>query len=275
MAELDGVAVDIAQLEALALVNYGHFTSMLVGRGRVRGLSLHLERLVGDCRRLFDADLDPDRVRYLVRRVVADAVASVVVRVTVFDPDLKLGRLGDDARPRILVTTRPLARGRSKGGKAVSPATPLPPPPGLRLRSVRYRRDLPEVKHVGLFGPLYLRREAQRAGFHDVVFTGADGALSEAATANLGFVRGEQVLWPRAEYLPGVTMRLIDQARSGATTTAVVTLADLPRLDAVFTTNATTGVTPVTAIDDVSWPTDHPVVQTLSDQYWAVPDEPL
>ncbi|ONH33503.1 aminotransferase class IV family protein [Pseudofrankia asymbiotica] len=268
MKELDGRAVGVDQLEALALVNYGHFTSMEVADGRVRGLSLHLERLVRDCRQLFDAELDPDRVRYLARRAVTGAAAPVVVRVTVFDPDLRLARPGADAVPRVLVTTRP-APAPQTGATAVTPT------PGLRLRSACYRRDLPEVKHVGLFGALRLRRAAQRAGFDDAVFTDAAGVLSEAATSNLGFVTGGRVLWPSAECLPGVTMRLVDQALGADATTAAVTLADLPRLDAAFATNAATGVRPVAAIDDVRWPQDHPVVRELARRYEAIPPEPL
>jgi len=263
MAELDGVAVDAAQLQALALVNYGHFTTMVVTAGRVRGLSLHLERLVRDCLAVFDADLEPERVRHLIRRAVVDAARPVVVRVTVFDPDLAVGRPGADAAPRVLVTAR------------ASPAPVAGAPPGLRLHAVRYRRDLPTVKHVGLFGALHQRRAAQRAGFDDAVFADADGVLSEAATANIGFVRAGRVLWSGAECLPGVTMRLLGQARADETATAAVTLPDLPRLDAVFATNAVTGVRRVTAIDDVRWPGDHPVLRDLAERYAAIEPEQL
>jgi branched-subunit amino acid aminotransferase/4-amino-4-deoxychorismate lyase len=63
MAELNGRPVERAQLQALALTNYGHFTTMRVEDGGVRGLSLHLDRLRTDCRALFDAEIDADRVR--------------------------------------------------------------------------------------------------------------------------------------------------------------------------------------------------------------------
>lgn len=69
---------------------------MLVDGGKVRGLSLHLDRLVHDCRRVFDADLDPERIRELARHALGDATGAVVVRVTVFDPDLELGHPGSD-----------------------------------------------------------------------------------------------------------------------------------------------------------------------------------
>ena len=136
---------------------------------RVRGLALHLERLMRDCRQVFDADLDPDRIRHLVRHALADVSASVVVRVTGFDPALELGHPGADAEPQVLVTTRPAAH---------------TPPPALRLQTAVYCRDMPEVKHVGLFGSLHRRRIAQRNGFGERrrCFSNADATVSEAAT---------------------------------------------------------------------------------------------
>lgn len=71
MIELDGRPVTADDLASLALYNYGHFTSMLVSDGRVRGLSFHLRRLVNDCRTLFATDLDRSTVRKLVRRLIS------------------------------------------------------------------------------------------------------------------------------------------------------------------------------------------------------------
>lgn len=260
MVELNGAAADVDQVTALALVNYGHFTSMRADDQWIRGLSLHLERLVRDCHRVFEADLDPDRVRYLIRHALAGSPRSVVVRVTVFDPHLQLGHPGADAEPHLLVTTRPAAPTR---------------PPALRLQSVQYRREMPDVKHVGLFGSLRHRRSAQRNGFDDVLFTDADAVISEAATSNIGFVDGDQIVWPRADRLSGVTMRLINQARDEQVTTAPVTLGRLAHLDAVFATNAAVGVRPVSAVDGIQWPAEHPVLDTLREQYADIPRERL
>jgi branched-subunit amino acid aminotransferase/4-amino-4-deoxychorismate lyase len=242
------------------LLNYGHYTTMRVDDQRVRGLTLHLERLTRDCRRIFDADLDPDRVRYLVRRALVDTAGSVVLRVTVFDPDLELGRPGADAQPQLLVTIRP------------APTAPLP---ALRLQSAPYCRELPEVKHVGLFGALRWRRVAQRNGFDDTLFTGAGAAISEAATSNIGFVDGARIIWPQADCLPGVTMRLINEARQTHASTAPVTLSDLAGVDAVFATNAAVGVRSVSAVDGIQWAHEHPVLDTLRRQYADIPPELL
>jgi branched-subunit amino acid aminotransferase/4-amino-4-deoxychorismate lyase len=260
MAELNGGPADLDQVKALALTNYGHFTSMRVDNQRVRGLSLHLERLRHDCHHVFDADLDADRIRHLIRHTLADVSPPAVVRVTVFDPTLELGHLGTDARPQVLITTRPAAQ------------LPLP---ALSLQSAVYCRDMPDVKHVGLFGSLQRRRIAQRNGFDDVLFIDADATIAEAATSNIGFIDGDRIVWPQADCLPGVTMRLICQAQAEHATTVPITLEQLADVDAVFATNAAVGIRSVSAIDNLHWPTEHPVVSLLRKEYANLPAELL
>ncbi|PXY31700.1 aminotransferase class IV family protein [Prauserella muralis] len=258
--ELNGAPAGTEHLAALALTNYGHFTSMLVEAGRVRGLSLHLRRLAADCRKLFGAGLDSGRVRQYVRRAVEDATEPVVVRVTVYDPCLDLGAIGSDADPHVLVTVRPAPRG-----------TPTP----LRLRAVQYRRDLPEVKHVGLFGALAQRRTARRAGYDDVLFVNPDGTISELSTSNIGFVRGGRVFWPRSDHLPGVTSALLDDALDRPGTTEPLTEADLSSMDAAFATNAVSGVRAIASVGDTTWPAQHQALRRLQERYLGVPAEEL
>lgn len=259
MAELNGAPAERAQLQALALTNYGHFTTMRVENGGVRGLSRHLDRLRADCRALFDAELDADRVRAYARRSVAGA-SPAVVRVTVFDPELQLGNPGADARPNVLVTTRA--------------ATSAAPPP-LQLGSARYGREMPEIKHVGLFGALKHRRTAQRAGYDDALFTDAGGRISEVATSNIGFVDGAHVVWPNGEQLPGITQQLLDELPAQPTRTAPLTVAEAAGMNAAFATNAAVGVRPVRSIDGHRWPEQHPVLERLQQGYAAIEPERL
>ncbi|MEV8097502.1 aminotransferase class IV [Kitasatospora sp. NPDC085879] len=255
MAELDGRPATAAQLQALALTNYGHFTTVRVANGLVRGLGLHLARLDRDCRELFGTGLDLERVRAYARRA-APAAGEAIVRITVFDPELDLGRMGAQARPRVLVTTRP-----------AGPAE-LPP---LRVRTVRYERDAPHVKGVGLFGVLRERRAAQAAGFDDALFTDASGALSEGGTWNIGFVRDGEVLWPTADQLRGTTMDLLRTAHPWRPER----ITGAEGFEAAFATNAATGVRPVAAVDGVALSTTHPVLDALRAAYAAVPGERL
>lgn len=256
--ELNGRPVTVDDLAPLALVGLGHFTSMRVEDGAVRGLELHLDRLVRDSRAVFDAELDPDRVRAHVRHAIRAADGPVVVRVTIYDPALELSKPGAAADPHVLVSTRH------------APAVPQTP---LRLQSVVYARDLPRVKHIGLFGALHQRAIAQRAGFDDIVFTAGDGSISEIATSNIAFISREgRLVWPHAEVLAGTTMRLLHQVRDEEVVTARVTLAQLGDYAGVVATNAATGVRTVACIDEAQWP-EHEMVSILRKQYESIPPQ--
>jgi branched-subunit amino acid aminotransferase/4-amino-4-deoxychorismate lyase len=263
MMEFDGRPVTPDELGPLGLYNYGHFTSMRVEDLRVRGLSLHLERLARDCRILFGAELDTEHVRHLARRVAGKEPSPVIVRVTIFDPGLELGHPGSKAEPHVLVSTRPAATGAL---------------PSLRLRSAHYERDLPAVKHIGLLGTLYHRRAAQLDGFDDVLFTDAESQISEGATWNVGFVDGDRVFWPKSAVLPGITMHLVKDviAEMGTTSaTAPVDVSNVSNMTAAFVTNVSVGVRPVQSIDGIQLADDAPILGTLRRKYLALPGESL
>ncbi|MBL1086551.1 aminotransferase class IV family protein [Streptomyces actinomycinicus] len=255
--ELDGEPVGAAQLQALALTNYGHFTTMRVEDGRVRGLSLHLERLRRDCRTLFGTDLDLLRVRELARRA-APPTGSATVRVTVFDPLTDLGRPAAVGEPRVLTTSRPAADA---------------PLPALGVRSVVYAREVPEVKGVGLFAGLHHRRLAQLDGFDDALYVGRDGTVCEGVTWNIGFFDGSRVVWPAAVCLAGVTMELLKRA-TGHESRPVRTV-EVRDMRAAFATNAAIGVRAVERIDGVRLPAAHPAIDALRRAYLALPGELL
>ncbi|MER8182303.1 aminotransferase class IV [Kitasatospora sp. NPDC094015] len=260
MIELNGEPAEVRQVAALAMTNYGHFTTLRVADGQVRGLDLHLARLVRDCRLVFGAELDPELVRARLRAAVADAPGPVTARVTVFDPDLTLERPGAPADPRVLVTLRPAA-----------PAA-LPP---LRVRSTTYRRELAQVKHTGLFGLLHERRLAQLAGFDDALLTGPGGVVREGATWNILFHDGERLVAPEAEQLPGITAALIARAHGGPQRSERVTLDGLGRFEAACATNAGFGIRPIAAVDGVEFDPGHPVLARLREEYLALPAEQL
>ena len=159
----------------------------------------------------------------------------------------------------VLVTTRAAA------------ASELGP---LRLQAAAYRREM-AAKHIGLFGALRCRRTAQREGFDDVLFLNQDGTISEIATSNIGFVRGGDIVWPRSEWLTGITMTLLNQVLDEPIRSEPVSLKDLPDMEFAFATNAATGIRPVASVEDHSWPVDHPALKQLRDLYADIPAEQI
>ncbi|MCC9307587.1 aminotransferase class IV [Kitasatospora sp. RB6PN24] len=255
MMILDGRPVTADALAPLALTPYGHFTTLRTDDGRtVRGLGLHLARLAADCRALFGVELDTGLVRDRLRQALAAETAPVIARVTVYDPAFDLGRPADARDPRILVSTR-----------AAGEPSALAP---LRVCSAVHRRVDPAVKHVGLYDSLRLRRDAQLRGWDDVLFTDPDGLVGEGATWNLGLVRGGRLVWPRAEVLMGVTMRLLTGLHADHGDEPVHR-DELGGYDAAFACNTAIGVRPLTAVDGHRFPPAHPVLDRLRAAYWA------
>jgi branched-subunit amino acid aminotransferase/4-amino-4-deoxychorismate lyase len=152
-------------------------------------------------------------------------------------------------------------------------------------RAVHYERDLPAVKHVGLFGTLYLRRAAQLGSFDDVVFTDARSQIAEGATWNIGFIDHHfgssvtgHVLWPQSDVLPGVTMQLVEDIlkEMGVGSTSVdVSVSQVGELHAAFITNAAIGVRAVASIDGFILSTDTPIIASIQRNYDALQGEAL
>lgn len=256
-AEVNGRPATAQQLAAPAVVNYGHFTSMQVRDGAVRGLDTHLSRLAHATRTLFGTELDTAAVREYLRHAVEGAQA-VTARVTIFARP-PWSDVTEPAEPDVLVTLRtPSATGDD----------------AVRLRSVRYERELPEVKHVGTFGLIQHSRAAKLAGFDDALFVtstpGQDGLVSEASIWNVGFYDGRSVLWPQAPMLDGVTQQLLRRGldRLGVPSiTRPLPLARALTQRSAFLCNSGNPARPIAAIDGTDLTVDPDLTALLTQAY--------
>lgn len=218
----NGVPADAVALQSLALVNYGHFTSMQVRDRAVQGLDLHLQRLAEGNRVLFDAPLDDGQLLAWMRPALVDA------------PDASL-------RLDVLTSVAPPAQ---SGQGAVA------------LQSVAFQRPLPSLKHVATLPLFHYRRQARLAGYDDALFVApGDGRVIEGSVWNAAFWDGKQMLWPQAEALRGTCESLVRRGLvqlGVAQCERVVSMEEAQRLPAI-TLNAT-GLQPVAAIDGIALP---------------------
>jgi branched-subunit amino acid aminotransferase/4-amino-4-deoxychorismate lyase len=143
----------------------------------------------------------------------------------------------------------------------------------VALHAVDYRRTLAHVKHIGGFGQGYHGQRARRAGYDDALFADHIGAISETSVANIGFLFGEELVWPDAPALRGITMQLLEPRLAGAgiaSQRAPVHLAELGSCAGAFVTNAR-GIAPVGRIDDLALPVAGVVLDRLERLYAQVP----
>jgi Amino-transferase class IV len=174
--EIDGRGASAEALWSTASA-YGHFTAMQIRGRRTRGLALHLGRLEAANKELFDAGLDREHVRWLIRHALRGA-EEASLRIYVFE---------SDEEPTTMITVKP------PGGVS----TPQ------RLQSVGYQRPDAHIKHLAT-GQAYYSRLARRNGFDDALLAAADGVVSESAIANIGFFDASVSSGPIRRYCTGL-----------------------------------------------------------------------
>ncbi|MFJ2957887.1 aminotransferase class IV [Streptomyces sp. NPDC087270] len=255
--EIDGAVPTTAQLHRVAVVNYGHFTSMQVRGNRVRGWELHLRRLDEASREMFGASPGAERVGGLLRHALAGAPHEVSARIAVF------ARGGDVSVP----TDTPDL------GVMVSLTDPVPETrlPPWRVRAMPYLRDAPHLKHTATMGLSRTRRAARAEGFDDALFTGPDRLVLEGSIWNLGLWDGETVTWPQGPKLPGITEQLLTAGldRVGAPTrTRPVRVDELAGFQAAFACYSWCPSQPLAAVDDIAF-VNPPAAYALLDEAWA------
>ncbi|MEU8142536.1 aminotransferase class IV [Nonomuraea sp. NPDC048901] len=254
---IDGRLAEAPEVTLAVSARYGHFTAMQVRQGRVRGLDRHLDRLDRATEELFGRPLDRglvvDSIRSalgLDRRPAAAPDASVRVYVC------------EVARLHVLVTAKPPVE------VATTPRS---------LKSVRYQRFLPHVKHLGGFPQGYLGRKVQAEGFDEALLTADDGVISEGSITNLGCFDGTRVIWPDAPMLHGITMQLMEAGLAQAGVpyeSRVLRVADLPDFETVFLTNSH-GVVAVGQVDDLTLKVDEAAMGRLIGYFEGMPWEEI
>jgi 4-amino-4-deoxychorismate lyase len=247
--QLNGREPTPDELHRMAIGNYGHFTSMQVRDGRVRGMALHLARLDDGNEMFFGrrGDVDDElRLRGWIRQALG-AVADASVRVTV-----------------------------TELGVLVSVGDPVPddPRPPLRVRTDGYERPWPAQKHAATMGLRYARRAAAAVGYDDALFIGRDGRVREGSMWNVAFWDGAQVVFPDAPMLKGVTMVLLQIALSmtgNPWTLRPVRVAELPDLLAAAAINSQCPAQPIGSIGDVVFGEQEKLVSALRTAWDTVP----
>jgi branched-subunit amino acid aminotransferase/4-amino-4-deoxychorismate lyase len=254
--ELNGRTPDLAQTQRLATLNYGHYTSMQVRGGKVRGLALHIARLDDGNETFFGGRMDigdEHRLREFLRHALAGAADASARVALVAGPS-------PEAPPDVLVT--------------VSDPAPDDPGPPLRVRLDRFERNWPEQKHAATMGQLYAIRRAKRAGYDDALLVGPGGQVREGSAWNVAFWDGEKVVWPQAPALKGVTMVLLQIAMTMTGTPWAlrpVGAGEIPDLLAAAAVSSRRAAHAIASIDDVQFGENKRLVDVLTDAWATVP----
>ena len=259
-------------------VRYGAacFETMLARSGRVFRLDAHLDRLEQGLGGMRVAAPPRDLLRDAVTRTLeANALTDASVRLTVTAGSGHVPSLSAASAPSIIVTADVLPASR-------------PAPPRLRVVATRVdaQRALAGAKTAQFVPYLLARAEARGAGADDAALLNHDGALVEAATANLFLVRGDTIETPTLADgpLPGVTRDALIEVARGLGVSVVertLRLADVVLAEAIVLTSSIAGLVPAAtftarqpeAPGNLDWHAREPapaLVALLADGYEAL-----
>lgn len=258
---VDGRPATADDLAHPALVNHGAYTSFRVENGAVRGLDLHLARLEAASIELFGEAVEEDRLRDLMRTALGGR-DDAWLRVSLFAPEISHRQVSWTGRPRVMIGV-------------FDPPAPLGP---CRVLPLTYLREAPHLKHVATMGLIRARRAAVQAGFDDALFTDGDSRILEGTLWNVGFVRGDEVVWPEGPKLEGVAQALMQRNLAAVGLTqrhAVVRLSDLPTFDHAFLCNSATPAAALTAVGDYAFDLVPEVVARLAAAWSASQPEKI
>jgi branched-subunit amino acid aminotransferase/4-amino-4-deoxychorismate lyase len=259
---IDGLPATEDDLRYQALVNYAAYTSFRVEAGGVRGLDRHLARLSANSAELFGVAPEPDRLRSLMRAALGD-VREAWLRISVFSPEIWARLPSSRVQPKVMTTVSP------------------PPPPlaeSVRVQVQTYGRDAAHIKHTATFPLIRARRLARDAGFDDALFADSDGLISEGSLWNVGFLKGDMVVWPQAPALPGVAQALIQAGLDGVgldQRAQPVRVGDLKGFDGAFLCNSATPACPITAIGSVAFDADPDRIEKIAQAWASAPLQPI
>jgi branched-chain amino acid aminotransferase len=249
----------------------GVFETLRVRGGRATELAEHLERLHRSAGGL-GIELD-DAVDRWLPAGISELLAAE-----------GLGGEDGDASVRITVSRGAFfGRGLLPPDEHPSPtlviqAWPVPPTPaahledGLHVVASRVRRDpespLSALKTTSRADYVFARLEARAAGADDALFLTIDGFLSEATSANVFLVRGEDLATPAlgCAILPGTTRSWILRWAQHAGLRPVegwLTTRDLADADEAFISSSVAGILPVTRFEDAPIGTGRPGTRTM------------
>lgn len=125
---------------------------------------------------------------------------------------------------------------------------------GVKLTTSRIPRLFPGAKSTNYIAGIRATAAAQKAGAVESLYIGGNNQILECVTSNFFGFKGNTLVTPESDILPGITRKVILDFAAEVFTieTREMDLDELTLLDEAFITSSTREVLPVVRVDDVT-----------------------
>jgi branched-chain amino acid aminotransferase len=122
---------------------------------------------------------------------------------------------------------------------------------GMKLMSLEYRREIPEIKTLNYIVPIRALQQMKAVGADDVLYH-QNGKISESSRSNIFIVKDEKIITPLDGALFGVTRKhILNFAKNHfEVEERDITTQEFWEADEVFTTGSTKRVVAITQTDN-------------------------
>lgn len=223
------------------LRGYSAFEALRTYNRRPFYLAEHLERLYRSAA-LIDLEIP------CARGEIAGVVREIIARNPYRHASIRMLVTGGESDDGIMATGRP------KLIMMISPLGERDPQRfarGVSLIITRLQREVPQAKTSNYTAAVRALKEAARRSADDALFVNARDHVQEATRSNFFLFRGDTLVTPRAEILPGITRNVVlDLARGRfPIEERPILLRELALADEAFITSSSREIVPVVRVD--------------------------
>jgi len=125
---------------------------------------------------------------------------------------------------------------------------------GVKLTTSRIPRLFPGAKSTNYIAGIRAIAAARKAGAVESLYIGSTNQILECVTSNFFGFRGDVLVTPESDILPGITRKVVLNLAADAfpIETREIDLDELKLLDEAFITSSTREVLPVVRVDDLT-----------------------
>ncbi len=122
---------------------------------------------------------------------------------------------------------------------------------GINLISCEYSREIPEVKTLSYITPIRMLPALAAKDADDFLYY-RNGLISESSRSNIFIIKGETLITPGRDILPGITRKHVINACHKIYKVQIrdVTLTETLEADEIFITSSNQRVIPIHKVDD-------------------------
>ena len=242
---LDDTAASISVKDIVVLRGFGVFTFLSTYKKRPFRLKEHVRRLVSS------ADTIGMELGHSETEICA------IVEETV-----RRNSHHDESNIRIVYTGGVTADGVTPLGKGilmvmVTPRLILPDwwyTRGIKVITVDIERFMPLAKSTNYLAAVYALRQAKKQQAIEALYVDRDNRILEGTTTNFYFFKGDTLVTPSNDILPGITRGVLLELAEGHFEVQLrdVHRSELATMEEVFISASNKEVVPVVKVDDLT-----------------------